>query len=50
MRDLSTEHESFIFDHVMNKYRPGMNPVRALYYEVREVKSFIRVLTIIMFG
>jgi|TARA_R110000850_G_scaffold27778_6_gene78306 hypothetical protein len=40
MRDLSTEHESFIFDHVMNKYRPGMNPVRALYYEVREVKKF----------
>jgi hypothetical protein len=38
VNDLSTEHESFIFDHVMNKYRPGMNPVRALYYEIREVK------------
>jgi hypothetical protein len=38
MNDLSSEHESFIFDHVMNKYRPGINPLRALYYEIREVK------------
>ena len=38
MNDLSSEHEAFIFEHVMNKYRPGMNPLRALYYEIREVK------------
>lgn len=38
MQDLASEHESFIFEHVKNKYRPGMNPLRALYYEIREVK------------
>ena len=38
MNDLSSEHEAFIFEHVMNKYRPGINPLRALYYEIREVK------------
>jgi len=39
MGNLATEHHSFIFSQVMNKYRPYMNPVRALYYEVREVKK-----------
>jgi hypothetical protein len=38
MNDLSSEHEAFIFEHVLNKYRPGINPLRALYYETREVK------------
>ena len=38
MNDLSSEHEAFIFEQVMNKYRPGINPLRALYYEAREVK------------
>lgn len=38
MNNLSSEHEAFIFEHVMNKYRPGINPLRALYYETREVK------------
>ena len=38
MNDLSSEHEAFIFEHVLNKYRPGINPLRALYYEIREVK------------
>ncbi len=38
MNDLSSEHEAFIFEHVRKKYRPGMNPLRALYYEIREVK------------
>ncbi len=38
MNDLASEHEAFIFEQVMNKYRPGINPLRALYYEIREVK------------
>jgi hypothetical protein len=38
MNDLATEHESFRFGRVLSRYRPAMNPVRALYYEVREVK------------
>lgn len=33
----STEHESFRFKEIMNLYRPGMNPIRALYYQTREV-------------
>lgn len=37
MKNLSTEHESFRFTLVLNKYRHGINPVRALYYEFREV-------------
>jgi hypothetical protein len=34
---MSTEHESFRFKEVMNSYRPGINPVRALYYQSRDV-------------
>jgi len=37
MKNMSTEHESFYFKEIMNSYRPGMNPIRALYYESREV-------------
>ena len=37
MKNLNTEHDSFWFRDVMNLYRPGMNPVRALYYQTREV-------------
>ena len=37
MKNLNTEHDSFWFKDVMNLYRPGMNPVRALYYQTREV-------------
>ena len=37
MKNQSTEHDSFRFKQVMNSYRPAMNPIRALYYESREV-------------
>ena len=37
INNMSTEHESFRFKEVMNLYRKGMNPVRALYYQTREV-------------
>lgn len=37
VNNMSTEHESFRFKEVMNSYRPGMNPVRALYYQTRDV-------------
>lgn len=37
MKNQSTDHDSFRFKEVMNSYRPGMNPIRALYYESREV-------------
>lgn len=37
MNNLHTNHSSFYFDAVMNLYRPDMNPVRALYYQTREV-------------
>jgi hypothetical protein len=33
----ATEHDSFRFKEIMNSYRPGMNPVRAMYYQAREV-------------
>jgi len=33
----ATEHESFKFKEIMNLYRPGMNPIRAIYYQTREV-------------
>ena len=33
----ATEHDSFRFKQVMNSYRPGMNPIRALYYQTRDV-------------
>lgn len=37
MQNLATTHDSFWFKEIMNLYRPGMNPVRALYYQTREV-------------
>lgn len=37
MNNLNTNHDSFYFSEVMNLYRPDMNPVRALYYQTREV-------------
>lgn len=37
MRSLETEKSRFKFPSVLTKYRPNINPVRALYYEVREV-------------
>lgn len=39
MNSLATEHESFKFAPVMSKYRKGINPIRALYYELRDVKK-----------
>lgn len=37
MNNLVTSHESFRFPSVMKKYRSQINPVKALYYELREV-------------
>jgi len=37
MKKLHTNHSSFYFGQVMNLYRPDMNPVRALYYQTREI-------------
>lgn len=37
MNNLVTSHESFKFPSVMKKYRSQINPVKALYYELREV-------------
>lgn len=37
MHNLATEHDSFRFEFIEEKYRLGLNPIRALYYEVREV-------------
>jgi len=37
IKNMSTEHESFRFKQVMNSYRPGINPVRALYYQTRDI-------------
>ena len=37
VKNMSTEHESFRFKEVMNSYRPGINPVRALYYQARDI-------------
>jgi hypothetical protein len=34
---LATEHDSFRFKEITNLYRPDMNPVRALYYQTREL-------------
>lgn len=38
MSNLSTRHESFVFDNILIKYRKDINPVRALYYETREIQ------------
>ena len=37
IKNMSTEHDSFIFKEIMNSYRPGIYPIRALYYQAREV-------------
>lgn len=39
--NLTTEHPSFVFPAIMRRYRKDINPVRALYYDTREVfRSF----------
>jgi hypothetical protein len=38
MNNLATSHESFRFRSVMKKYRSQINPIKALYYELREVR------------
>jgi hypothetical protein len=37
VRNMATEHDSFRFKQIMNSYRPGINPVRAMYYQTRDV-------------
>ena len=37
IKNMSTEHDSFRFKQIMNSYRPGMNPIRAMYYQTREI-------------
>lgn len=37
MSNLKTDHTDFMFPSVLNKYRKDINPVKALYYEAREV-------------
>lgn len=37
MSSLATEHESFYFKSVMKDFRVGMNPIRGLYYQAREI-------------
>ena len=37
IKNMSTEHDSFVFKEIMNSYRPGINPIRALYYQTRDV-------------
>ena len=37
MKNMSTDHDSFRYKEIMSQYRPGMNPIRALFYESREV-------------
>lgn len=37
MKQLETESSAFKFPSVLIKYRPNINPVRALFYEVREI-------------
>jgi hypothetical protein len=37
IKHMSSEHESFYFKEIMNLYRPGMNPIRAIYYQTREI-------------
>lgn len=35
--NLKTTQKKFKFDQIMQKYRPGINPIKALYYETREM-------------
>ena len=37
MKNLATEHSSFVFYGISQRHRAGLNPVRAMYYEAREV-------------
>lgn len=37
IKNMSTEHDSFRFKEIMNSYRPGVNPIRAMYYQTREI-------------
>lgn len=37
INNLATEHHSFYFDSIMKNYRTNMNPVRAIYYDAREM-------------
>lgn len=37
MNQLETESSDFKFPSVLTKYRPSINPVKALFYEVREL-------------
>lgn len=35
IKTMATEHESFRFPEIIKLYRPGMNPIRGLYYQTR---------------
>ena len=37
VNNLATDHDSFRFKEITNLYRPTMNPIRALYYQTREL-------------
>ena len=37
VNNMATEHDSFRFKQVMNSYRPGINPLRALFYQTRDI-------------
>jgi hypothetical protein len=37
MSNLETEQAKFKFPSVLTKYRPDINPIRALFYELREI-------------
>ena len=36
-KNMASAHESFRYKQIMNLYRPGINPIRALYYQTRDV-------------
>ena len=36
-RQLRTRSSDFTFPHIINKYRPSINPIRALYYDARDM-------------
>ena len=36
-KNMASAHESFRYRQIMNLYRPGINPIRALYYQTRDV-------------
>jgi len=37
VNNMATEHDSFRFKQVMNSYRSGINPLRALFYQTRDI-------------